>query len=337
MTFVAFSLPRSRSAWLSVFLSAGGRQVHHDLAIGCATPEAFAHRIGDGACETGAGFAWPVIRDLLPDAKFLVVRRHPLEVAERLLALTGIDYTAEMRRRAAHLKDISDLPWTLTVDYEALGDGDTCRRIFEHCVRERMPEGWWERLAGLNIQVDMGARMKALAAAAPRVEALKREVRRRIGHDAYEIGPEPWSASWWTDAQPLADRHYEEVDGGVEARRLFDLDTDQMAAAYNAGAMELITVRQDGDMVGYFTWNLMFDVESRGLLIATQGAWYLADGHQRAFLRMWRASIARLQERGVQCVYPHHRMQGRGARLGHFFRRQGAKKTQDTYSLWIGA
>jgi hypothetical protein len=38
----------------------------------------------------------------------------------------------------------------------------------------------------------------------------------------------------------------------------------------------------------------------------------------------------------VQCIFPHHRTQGRGARIGRFFMRRGAKHIQQTYSLWIG-
>src|SRR6185503_11458650 len=76
--FVLFSLPRSRSAWLSVLLSRPGALVGHDIGIGCAQPEDFAQRLRSdlaGTCETGAAFAWRLIRWLVPDARFAVVRR----------------------------------------------------------------------------------------------------------------------------------------------------------------------------------------------------------------------------------------------------------------------
>jgi hypothetical protein len=35
-------------------------------------------------------------------------------------------------------------------------------------------------------------------------------------------------------------------------------------------------------------------------------------------------------------MFPHHRLHGRGAGLGRFFRRRGASEIQRTYCLQIG-
>lgn len=80
--FVILALPRSRTAWLSAWLSDGGRLCLHDAL-------AFAHSRdvlraltngGNGMAET-AGMALPrVLHATLPDARYLVVRRDPQEV-----------------------------------------------------------------------------------------------------------------------------------------------------------------------------------------------------------------------------------------------------------------
>lgn len=152
----------------------------------------------------------------------------------------------------------------------------------------------------------------------------------------YAIALEPWTDALWAEMKPPAEAHFGEVDGGVEPKRPFRLDLRAMQALADAGALKVVIARKAGELVGYYTWNVFPDVESEGLLIAQQGAWYVKPGHPRAAFDMFHVAVAELKALGVQCVYPHHRTQGRGAKIGKFFMRQGAKDIQRTYSLWIG-
>lgn len=150
------------------------------------------------------------------------------------------------------------------------------------------------------------------------------------------VAVEPWSDGFWKEAEALATAHFEEVDGGVEPNRPFRLDCGLMAALSDAGALVIFTARAPSELVGYYTWNVSPDVESQGLLIAQQGAWYVSPGHPVAAVRMFDLAVEKLRAMGVKCIYPHHRVQGRGANIGRFFQRRGAKEIQRTYSLWIG-
>lgn len=152
----------------------------------------------------------------------------------------------------------------------------------------------------------------------------------------YEIGVEPSWTVFWNQARDLAKSHFEEVDGGVEPRRKFQMDHPRMVALVAAGSTVLVNAKRDGQMVGYFTWSIMPDLESEGLLIGMQGAWYAAPGNWRAAVEMFDYSIEILRKIGVQCIFPHHRVQGRGANIGRFFIRRGATRTQTDYCLWIG-
>lgn len=152
---------------------------------------------------------------------------------------------------------------------------------------------------------------------------------------ALTVQIEPW-ATFWLDAAPLAAAHSIEVDTGVESRRKFKVDTEMMAMMNLAGSLIIITARLDHKLVGYFTWTIAPDVESLGLLIALQGAWYVSPGSPRAAYAMFDHSIQALRTRGIRCIFPHHRLQGRGQGLGKFFHRRGAKLIQHTYCLWIG-
>jgi len=340
VTFIVFSLPRSRSAWLSVFLSHGGRIVGHDAGVDCATPEDFTGLFGPGklagTCETGAGFAWPLIKAEMPDVRPLVVRRPAPEVVASLerFGITGV--AGEMQRREAHLAEISADPRTLTVDYASLTDPAICAGVYSHCLGAAMPLAWWRQLDPINIQVDMKRQLERLGAARESIAALKAEVARRTAKSGYSVALEPWTADFWREAKPLALAHFEEVDGGIEPNRPFDLDEAFMSALAERNVLKLLAGRLNGELVGYLTWNVTLDVESRGLLIGMQGAWYVAPGHPRLARMMFEASKTELRAMGVKMLFPHHRTQGRGASLGRFFKRQGATKIQDTYSLWIG-
>src|ERR1700744_645537 len=102
----------------------------------------------------------------------------------------------------------------------------------------------------------------------------------------YDVALEPWSADLWAEMKPHAEAHFEEVDGGVEPRRKFKLDEPLMQAIADAGSLKTVIARCEGKLVGYYTWNIQPDVESAGLLIAQQGAWYVDPGHPRVAVMM---------------------------------------------------
>ena len=180
--FVVFSLPRSRSTWLSVFLASPDRPVSHDLGIESDTPQAFAAgvRASGGTCETGAAFAWPLLRELLPEARFAVVRRDPGEVAARLWKLGYGDVREEIARRAADLDRIAAHPLVLSVRYADLDDELVCADLYQHCTRQAVPPGWWEKLRHARIEVDLAWQQRRLVGRAPQIAALKAEVARRM-------------------------------------------------------------------------------------------------------------------------------------------------------------
>ena len=150
------------------------------------------------------------------------------------------------------------------------------------------------------------------------------------------ICEESW-ASVWPDAAPLAAAHAHEVDEGVEPRRKWAPDTEVFALLNLQGSFLVFSAREaSGKLVGYITWTLQFDPESKELLTALMGPWYAApESHCGG--RLFDESLLVLKHKyRVQLAEPHHRLQGRGAKLGPFFKLRGAKEKQIPYSLWIG-
>lgn len=149
------------------------------------------------------------------------------------------------------------------------------------------------------------------------------------------VREETW-AQVWPDAAGLASAHDVEVNGGVEPRRKHEPDSELMALMSLQGNLRIVAARDQAlNLLGYLTWTLLGDPESKGLPIAIQGAWYAAPGSHVGGL-MFDFSVELLKGLGIQCIFPHHRMQGRGADLGPFFKLRGATEYKREYILWIG-
>lgn len=180
MTFVVFSLPRSRSTWLSLFLSYKGRVIGHDIGSDCASPEDFLDRLGEGTCETGAVFAWRRIREARPDCKFVLVYRRPQDVCASLERFGLNGYWAEMHDRLLFMDQIAaQEPQTLVLSYDDLTDPSKCAKLFEYCLDEPFDLDWWVRMDAINVQTDMPKQLGKLIRNHAKLEALKDDLRRR--------------------------------------------------------------------------------------------------------------------------------------------------------------
>ena len=179
--FAVLALPRSRTAWLSRWLSGGDakRHVGHDIAIGCANVAQFWHRLDafGGTVETGAAMAWPLLLERLGPQRILVVRRREREVCESLVRWGAPGQESEIAYRAAKLDELSEVPGVVTVQYPALANPFVCATIWLRLLGVPFDAAWWRQISAVNVQIDRDARLRALLAAAPQISTLKAEVR----------------------------------------------------------------------------------------------------------------------------------------------------------------
>lgn len=340
--FIVFSLPRSRSAWIARFLSYGWRRCGHDLATECGSLDEFTGKLRRdyaGTAETGAVVGWRALRRRLPDARLVVIRR-PVPEVFASLARFGLASSAlmdELLQRDAMLDEVATVRGVKSFTFGQLAGIEACRKLFEHCLGEPFDWEWWESLAGVNVQVDVAERLRILEANRERIEAIKREAAEESHVPHVVIGPEPWDAIW-PEADPLFAEHFGEVEGELAENRPYKLDEPMMRQMNAIGMLRICTARVDGILAGYCMWNVTPDVESAGMLIAQHGPWFVRKGYAHLMLgpKLFDASIADLRDIGVKNAFPHHRLEGRGAKLGAFFRRRGAVETQRTYSMWLG-
>lgn len=137
----------------------------------------------------------------------------------------------------------------------------------------------------------------------------------------------------WPGVEILGQWHFSEVN--PTSRRQYVLNVDLLRRLNASGHLVIIGALEAGQVIGYFTWSLVPDVES-STLVADQGAWYVEPGRPGLALRMFDCSIEALKALGIRCIFPHHHLVGRGRGLGKFFQRHGAKPSKQVYELWIG-
>ena len=163
--FIIYSLPRSRTAWLSAFLSYEDWTCFHERAMymrGVDEIKALFSRQRIGSVETAAGQGWFLIHHYFPDIKAVVIRR-PIEDVRASL-LRGVDglglYNQEQLSQVLNYGDrmldqIAKQPGVLTIAHEELDSEEGCRQIFEHCLPHKFDRAWWLSLKDKNIQINM--------------------------------------------------------------------------------------------------------------------------------------------------------------------------------------
>ena len=331
--FVVFALPRSRTTWLSHFLSYGGLAVGHDLGPQADTCQQFFDSLWPlaGTCETGAQDVAPLIRQAMPTAKFAVIKR-PVDQVERSLAAFGeTGHRAELERRSAVIDSIEGLH----ISYESLADARTCCQLWEHLL-PTVPFDfqWWRYMDRLNVQTDVPGQLQFVAERRAEIARLKAEFA-NLDTKIHRIEWEP-VMSWWPDAQELLANHSVEVNAGVRHGHPYKMNITLLQSMEQIGTLRIMTARVNGTLKGYCTWTFLDDVESEGVLVADQGAWYISPDAPGLGRKILDKSIAEVKALGIQSVQLHHQLNGRGARLGKMFQRMGAIELQHRYSLWIG-
>lgn len=176
--FMILSLPRSRSTWMSHFLSYRGSRCEHDLLVYCGSIFQFEDALSqcDGSCETAAMVGWKLIVQRYPHIRLVVVKR-PLEEVIRSLANKGFTIDPAFIEARAHMLDaVSNLPGVLTFTYEQLQEESVCKEIFEFCLQTPFDYEWWDEMRRKDIQIDLKERFMCLQENANALANLNAEV-----------------------------------------------------------------------------------------------------------------------------------------------------------------
>lgn len=186
--FLIYALPRSRTAWMSNYLTYGGWTCHHDRSITLANFDDAVRMLRTprtGSAETAAAPAWHLLHEAIADLRAVVVKRPVDQVLASMRRLEGAgigryDF-ARLERTFNHLDRCLDRiarqPGVLRLDYHELDREDAGRRLFEHCLPFAFDRDWWLANRDRNRQIDVADQQRYALAHRPRIEAFKRECR----------------------------------------------------------------------------------------------------------------------------------------------------------------
>lgn len=173
MSFIVFTLPRSRSAWLSHLLSCG-----HDTALDSKSVADFLDRVDSrgGTVETGAIVGAHVIRELRPDINVAVIKRPVSEVMASLASIGIIPARGEIEHRAKLLDELARQVDVLALDWTALDDFEACDLLMQFCLGAPCPRGRFEHYSQFNIQLNIPRRIEKLFETAETMTRIKAEL-----------------------------------------------------------------------------------------------------------------------------------------------------------------
>lgn len=349
--FVVFGLPRSRTYWLSRFLSYGGWHCGHDEVRhvrGLDDVRSWLSQDRMGTVETAAAPFWRLMVDIRPDVRIATVRR-PIPQVIDSLSRTGMSFdmavlTRHLTKLNRKLDQIERLPDVLSVDYAALTDAATCRKIFEHCLPFPHDAAWWARLDAVNLQVDLAAQFRYLRAYAPQLRKAEAVCARRIrsiirppkmgdpDDSGITIQEEPFIAAW-EGAKSIMAEHCLAV--GEEPEDWRALNVPLMEKLDDLGAMLVMTARCNGRMLGYLGTVLSPSLKEVGVIQATQLGLFVCEdaaGHGLG-PRLTKAAIDAAWARGAKQVFMRSGVRGDGPRMHAVFRRLGAKEDGRLYRI----
>jgi hypothetical protein len=350
--FVIFGLPRSRTKWLSAFLSSGGFECGHEQARYLRSPDdirAWLSIPAQGTAETAAAPFWRTLAAVAPNARVVVVRRPPDDVIASLLRLgIGFDVaalTAIIRAHDAKLDQIAARwPGALSVDYAELAIEATCARVFEHCLPFAHDPAWWRALAPLNLQINLPALMRYAAVNAPQMEKLRSilahqtraalQSRRTFVRDDVTIAEEPFDG-YFIDGERLRQDQYVAVGEAPEYRHQVNYAALRRLADLNS--LQTMIARCNGAVACYLLSIISPSLDDAAVTTAYHSSFYASPAFVGLGLRLAIAANDALRAKGITEIVMRAGTRGDGPRLGLLWQFLGAEPCGELFMLKQGS
>lgn len=348
--FVIFALPRSRTYWLSRFLTYGDWQCGHDEVVHCrsvADVQSWLSQPCTGTVETAAAPFWRLLLKLAPDVRIVTVRRPIPEVLASLarggLAFDAAEMTRVLQRLDRKLDQIERrVPGVLRIAYADLMREDVCARVFEHCLPYRHSSMWWADMARRNLQISLPMLRRYCEAYAPQLEKLAKTAKHRslttmipepAEIDGVTFQTEPF-ADFYRDATTCFAEHLVQTDQSPDDHARKNLTLFQ--AIDDLGGLQVLTARSNGRMFGYLVSVVAPSLDSPDLLAAEHTIFFASSAIRGLGMKLQREALKALNARGVDYVLFRAGHRGAGPRLGTFYRRLGAEEFGQMYRLNLG-
>ena len=330
--FIIFGLPRSRTHWLSKFLTYRNWHCYHDLPLtveGVKDLKVKLSQPNTGTVETGLTCGFNMFMEWFPQARIVVVRREVAEVKESARKIGWMFPEGLLEAEAERLDQISLRPNVLTISFGDLNEKAVCAELFRFCLEQDLPDDWWEMFKDWNIQVRPDSHLNRLGAKRKEIGYLLDQVNSYV---TFHV--EPLSALL-RDGGKLFVSHRAEAGGF--ANLPFDPDIPPFEGMDKLGLLKIYTARTINHLVGYLVFIINPCLESRNTLLAFQNIWFVdksfrgTTGHRlHAFARKHLAAI------GVHAAICRAGVRADGPKLGRLYEDLGAKSMGELFFLPLG-
>jgi hypothetical protein len=345
--FVVYALPRSRSFWLSRFLSASGWTCGHDEARRVRSLKDVRSWLSlplYGTVETAGAPFWRLVQELRPDTRTVVLRRPVDQVIDSFIR-TGLSFDVprlqrEIQRLDAKLDQIAArVPGALSVTFDELADEANCARVFEHCLSLPHDSDWYARAAPLNLQINLAALMRYYAANVGELQAAARSaglhmraklMARPVTSAEFTFAQEPLSVLLRDGAALISERlgKVGESPGAIAMgnipllQKLEDLEM-----------LHITTARQNGRVFGYSMAITAPSLQSCDRTESLHTSFFISPNAPGLGLKLQRASIEHLREQGVDDVFFQTGSRGSGRKAGSLCQKLGMEDAGQMFKL----
>jgi hypothetical protein len=347
MSFIVFALPRSRTFWLSQFLSQQGWYCGHDEAArmrSLSDIKAWFSQPYTGTIETAAAPWWRLIYKYNPELKFVILRR-PIDQVVNSLLRCGL-----MQDKGAAFKLITKLNYKLdqiekripckTVEFDQLNDENICNDIFEYCTGIPGDSSWCNALQKINLQINVPALQRYCTAYQKPIENLIAIATQAIKSDLV-LKPvkdingvtfqEETLSQWGRDAQELFRQHCFLVEESPE--NFLNKNWELAKQIENVGRMQIITARCNGKMFGYLMAILAPSLEEPGRLTGNHLTFFASPEIPGLGLKLQRVSVIALKNKNVKEIFWRAGVRGDGPRLKTLYKRLGGENYGQLFRL----
>lgn len=350
--FIIFALPRSRTYWLSRFLTHGAWTCWHEQfprfrAIDDV--KAWFSQNNTGASETTGAPHWRTILDLRPDIRVLVIRRPVDEVMDSLMRidLEGVcafdagKMRAEMERLDRKLDQIERrIPNALSVRFADLASPIVCARLWRHCRGDEMPYDRWAGMDQRNLQVSVPAQMRYMLANASAIARLTKTLEHRAlaklawrpptGRDDIVMQRES-TEDWYRDGKHLLREHSIELGEGPDGYEKKNWKLMHMMD--KLGCMRVTTARCNGRMIAYHAAIVSPAMDDATLTSSLDVSIFASKDFPGVGRRLQRFAWAALRESGVGALDLRAGVNADGERMSAVYKRAGAVHIGRVYRL----
>jgi hypothetical protein len=346
--FVIFSLPRSRSRWLSCFLTYGDWQCGHDEIRHCRSlndVKSWLKQPNTGTVETGAAPFWRLLLHYQPDVRVVTIRR-PVPAVLRSLAATGVPFDDTLapliRRLDRKLDQIEQrVPGVRSFTFDELRSETNCAALFEHCLPYRCDPAWWQTFSQLNVQINLGHMVRYFAAHRAQLDKVARQAKHRIlsllcrPPEIEGVTFQQETMASYDEAVPLFKEHAVITDRSPDM--YLSVNTPLLRTLDELGALQIISARSNGRLFGYLVTVIGPSLEFAGKLTACHSTFFASPHIKRLGMKLQHVAVETLREKGVSDLMMRAGVVGDGPRLGTLYRRMGAEDFGQMYRLDLEA